>query len=249
MLIKCGKAAVMLYLAAAVAVLCNGVRPAWGAVIYSYVTDASSYEAPPASPYGTMLPVNIYLQETLTDGSSSFISADGGLFSAGAAVNELAVTGGTASQIPSNTSSAFVFTMEGEQRVYTNQPTNANNLEFYETIGGAGIQGPLMPDASGRILLGTLNVLVGTGQTTFRLTSLYDDTIDGSNSELGQNDGNTITVHGDDLDVSEPGRYTGANDAPAATFTVGLAPVPEPTSLAVFVAGAAGILARRRRDR
>jgi hypothetical protein len=236
--------------ATALAGLWGAAQSAQASVLYSYVTDASSYEAPP---YGPIVPVNIYLQETLTGGSSSFIAANGGLFSSGAAVNEVGVSGGTASQIPTNPSPRFAFsgftpTMKGEQQVYTNQPTNANNLEFYATIGGAGVQGPLMPDANGRILLGTLNIMIGTGQTTFALTSLHNDTIDNSNSELGQSDTNTITDHsGYDLDAGFPGLYTGANDAPATLFTVGLAPVPEPTSLAIFGAGAIGLLWRRRR--
>jgi len=103
-----------------------------------------------------------------------------------------------------------------------------------------------MPDANGRILLGTLGIRVGTGQTTFALTSLYNDTIDNSNSELGQSDA-TQTDHGAyDLDMAGTGLYTGANDAPATLFTVGLAPVPEPTSLAIFGVGAVGLLCRRR---
>jgi hypothetical protein len=107
-----------------------------------------------------------------------------------------------------------------------------------------------MPDASGRILIGTLNVLVGSGQTTFSLTSLYNDTIDNSRSELGQSDGNTYTHDGYDLDweVGNGAPYTGADDAPATLFTVGLAPVPEPTSLAIFGVGAIGLLWRRRAE-
>ena len=240
--------------AAVGAASCVAAQPAHATVIYSYVTDASSYEAPPASPFGTLVAVNIYLQETLTGSSTSFIAANGGLYGAGAAVNELGVSGGTVSQIPTDPSpgfafSGFAFTMKGEQRVYTDQPTNANNLEFTETIGGGGVQGPLMPDANGRILLGTLNVRVGTGQTTFALTSLHNDTIDNSNSQLGQSDSNTFTQNSYDLDIGYSDLYTGADDATATTFTVGLAPVPEPASVAVFGVGAIGLLARRRRIR
>lgn len=233
--------------AAVGAASCVAAQPAHATVIYSYVTDASSYEAPPGSPFGTLVAVNVYLQETLTGGSSSFIAANAGLYGAGAAVNELGVSGGTVSQIPTDRS-AFAFTMKGSQQIYTDQPTNANNLEFTETIGGAGIQGPLMPDGNGRILLGTLKVRVGTGQTTFALTSLHNDTIDNSNSQLGQSDSNTFTDHNSyDLDIGYSDLYTGADDAPATNFTVGLAPVPEPASVAVFGVAAIGLLARRRR--
>jgi hypothetical protein len=63
----------------AVMALWSAAQSARAGVIYSYVTDASRYEAPPATPYGTTVPVNVYLQETLTDGSTSFIAANGGL--------------------------------------------------------------------------------------------------------------------------------------------------------------------------
>jgi len=137
MLIHLRELTKLVHAAAAIVALWGAAHFSRAGVIYTYVTDASSYEAPPASPFGTIVPVNIYLQETLTDGSSSFIAANNGLSSAGAAVNELSVSGGNVSQIPVSTASAFTFGMKGTQQIYTDQPTNANNLEFYETVGGA----------------------------------------------------------------------------------------------------------------
>jgi hypothetical protein len=132
-----------------------------------------------------------------------------------------------------------------------NQGTGAqaNNLEFEDTISNG--QPGVLP-TSGKILLGTLNVTIGTGTTSYVLTSLDKDTINNSNSNLGQQNGNTITEQpapfGSDLDVSNAS-YTGADSASPYTLTVGpaVSPVPEPASLAVFGIGAIGLLARRRR--
>ena len=226
--------------------------PAGASVIYSYVTDASSYTGASA---GSIVPVNIYLQETLTGSSTSYVSANGGMTGAGAGFNVTGTTGGTAAQFAAG-SFTFAPSFGGPQTADYNQGSG-NNLEFSEGIvpGAATV----MPGANGRILLGTLNVTAGSGKTSYILTSLNNDTINSSaqfpngNSLLGQSNGNTTTQNpppfGSDLDLSpSSGAYTGANASPGDVITVsGGSTVPEPASLAVFGVGAMGLLARRRR--
>ena len=220
--------------------------PAGASVIYSYVTDASSY----TGNAGSIVPVNIYLQETLTGSSTSYISANGGVTGAGAALDTRGTTGGSSASIPSG-SFTFGPAFGGPHSAYYNQGSGSN-LEFGEGIApGAST---VMPDATGKILLGTLNVTVGSGKTSYDLTSLGNDTINNSSSAIGQSNGNTTTQNpppfGSDLDVTPAsGAYTGANASPGDVITVGPAgsTVPEPASLAVFGVGAMGLLARRRR--
>jgi len=221
--------------------------PAGASVIFSYVTDASSYNATP----GSIVPVNIYLQETLTGTSTSYISANGGVTGAGAGFNVQGTTGGSAAQIPTG-SFTFSPSFGGPNAAYYNQGSGSN-LEFSEGIAAPPAP-TVMPDASGRIFLGKVNITAGSGKTSYILTSLNNDTINNSNSALGQSNGNTTTQNpppfGSDLDVSPAnGAYTGANASPGDVITVGgTSTVPEPASLAVFGVGAMGLLARRRRS-
>jgi hypothetical protein len=222
--------------------ICLLSTSAGASVVYSYVTDASSYSGSP----GSIVPVSIYLQETLTGGSTSTIAAHNGLIGAGAAINIGSPVSSSAAQIVSG---SFVVpaAFGGGNLADYNQGSGAaaNNLEVSDAIGTS--QPHVLP-ANGLVLLGTVNVTVGSAMTTFDLTSLDKDTINGSNSQLGQGNGNTVSQDGTDYDVTQSGVYTGANDTPAYTFTVGAtSTVPEPASLSVFGIGALGLLFRRRR--
>jgi len=245
---------------------CVLVMPANAGAIYSYSysTDASSY----TGAAGSVVPVNIYLDEALSGTSTSYINSNGGVSGAGAAVNVVSTSGGTAASFGSGNA---VFTASPNfgtppsssgGTLYYNQGSGAqaNNLEFAETISTtqSGV-----PQASGSVLLGTLDVTVGTGTTTYVASSLYSDTINGGNSVLGQSYGYTGTSgpspFGTDLDKSEAtpagaagtaGTIDGGGAASSFTFTVGPAasPVPEPASLAVFGLGGAALLMHRRRQ-
>jgi len=221
-----------------VAVLAVVGNKAQADVIYSYTTDSSSYTAAT----GSSVTVSISLLETLTGDSTSFITAEGGLTGAGAAVNVSGTTGGTAASIPpASFSLASPFT--GPSDIVYNQGTG-NNLEFTEATA---LHSEVFP-TNHEILLGTLNITVGTGTTTYSLTSLFNDTINNSSSELGQEDGNTTTLNpspfGTDLDAGGAD-FTGADAAPGTSFTV--APVPEPGSLSLLGIGSIALLSRRRR--
>ena len=232
--------------------------PAGAAVSYSYsyVTDAKTY----SGPVGSIVPVNIYLQETLSGTSTSYITANNGVSSAGAAVNVKSTTGGTAASFGTGmllytSSSSFgnpsTTTGNFPTLVY-NQGTGAaaNNLEFEQTITNAQ---PGVTPTSSLLLLGTLDVTVGSGTTTYVLTSLNEDTIaDGPNGFGAEGDGNTLVqgppgnagnnfFPGTDLDKSgatpsgavDPGTITGADANSLSspyTFTVGPGSAPVPRS-------------------
>jgi len=205
------------------------------AIMYSYVTDAPVYYGNT----GTTVTVNVFLKETLTGGSTSLIASEHGLFSAGAGVNVVAPFA-TESQVVRN---GFLFNGAPEPNGFTgatsvayNQGTGlaANNLEFLEAVNPTAGSGDTA-NTNGLFFLGDLKITVGKGRTTFALTSLNNDTINGSNSQLGQTDGNTLTfLHNFDLDAGPPPgpSFGGADSAPAFNFVVQA--LPEPTSLLVF---------------
>jgi len=217
---------------------CFAADKAAASVIYSYVTDQPNY----TGSTGSTVPVKIYLQEALDSGSTSFISANGGVISAGAGVNISSTTGGTAASIAS---SSFTISSNfgGPNTVHYNQGTG-NNLEFIEGISSGDEVFP----SGGLVYLGTLNVTVGTGKSTYSLTSLFDDTINGSNSDLGQENGNTLVLDpvgpGTDLDATGNSAFTGADAASPTQFTVS---VPEPSAFSLVGLFGAILLLRRSR--
>ena len=225
---------------------CSIGSSAQAAVSYSYIADSTTY----SGAVGSQVTVNLFLLETLTSGSTSFINSKGGLTNAGAAVNVVGTLGGTAAQIPNagyTPSSAF----PGPLLTFYNQgttPAKSNNLEFTEAV----TSGSVAPDVtSSSIFLGKLLVTVGSGSTTYILTSLGNDTItnsSGGNSQLGQVNGNTLTQlpapFGTDLDVTQQGVFTGANASPGFTFKVNA--TPEPASMGLLGLCALSLLARRR---
>ncbi len=222
-------------------------------VSYSYATDSTSY----TGAVGSTVTVGIYLQETLQGGSNSYVNAQNGLQGAGAGLNVVSTSGGTAAAITGTGQGTFTFAtpfVGGLNSAFYNQGTG-NNLEFSETTPLAATGGPTNPNgnSTGLIFLGTVGIQVGTGTTTYDLSSLFNDTINGSNSQLGQSNGYTTTFTSPhhDLDVTSAGNYTGANAAGFYSFTVGPAGVPEPSS--VILTGLTGALfgfgAWRRRRR
>jgi hypothetical protein len=210
-------------------------------VTYSYVAEKPVYVGAP----GSTIAINIYLKETLTNGSTSFIASDGGLRDFGTLVTEV---GGPAS--PSKLSGAFANTSDFP--VFSNSPfdfvdSNGDTGQIYGSAAfNPGILvkntgGGTAPALDDGVFLGHFNVVVGSpGPTTFSLGAL--DPVYG---------GSTVTKNDlYDLDVQVDGNFYPTNlFTGVGTSTTTFVVVPEPSSLAVFGAGCLALLVRSRRSR
>jgi hypothetical protein len=215
---------------------------------YSYVSTQDSQGSA-----GSVVTVKFYLQEKLTDGSKSFINgAGGGLFSAGFAVDFVSTTNGSDAKIRNGSFSPNPGFVGGPTSVFYNQ--DGNDLEASMAVPPPPIitspPKTLTVDADGKIYLGSVKIDVGSGVTTYRLSSLFNSTILGGNGQLGGANGNTTTLNprnllGSDLDLDSinSGDYIGAN-ATINEFTVG---VPEPTTMVLGVVTLAGMVPVLRR--
>lgn len=201
---------------------------AQAAVSYSYVASFDgglTFTTTVNSTQGSNLTGNIYLKETLTNGSASLIASDGGLLGYGFAVDR--VNG--ASTLTGFANNAALFSGP----VFTDPNGSATHRGGTGAIALTAATGP-NPDANGLILLGTISIAVGSGSSSFVL-GVHDNFF-----------GNTLTnTNVYDLDVSDTG-YTGAANAPF-NFTVNAAAVPEPASVVILAIAGIGVLARRRK--
>ena len=216
---------------------------AQGQVSYEYVTDLTTNGGIINATAGQVINVNLYLQETLANGATSLITADGGLY--GATV-KLTQSGGTG-------------TINAGAASFTNSAFSAGNTSFYPGSGlvtAEGLQGNVntartgVLPTGGLVLIGTEQIIAAAGSTTYTIgpaTSIYGP-------------GATITFNnGYDLDSTNNANqgggatYTGAS-TPAGglyAFTVDVAAVPEPSSViltGVVFAGLAIAAWQRRRE-
>jgi len=237
------------------AVVCGMVMAAGtsrAAVVYEYVTDQPSYQINSAGGFVTVL---LYLKETLTGGSTSLITGDGGLLGGGVSVSRLA-TGLPASPsvLVTDASGVMRNTVDFSGPGAVNgangdgNPT-ATDVSFNEAIGTPPAQpaqlgntgGGAAPSVSNEIYLGSVKIQGGNanGTTTFAVR-VHDN----------QFFGNTLTRNNFyDLDVDNNGgttpAYAGAADK-SNPFTV-VVNVPEPTSFGLLLGvGALGLIRRRR---
>jgi hypothetical protein len=222
------------------------------AVVYEYVPDQQSYQINGAGGFVTVL---LYLKETLTNGSTSLITSDGGMLGAGIGVSRLAtglppspsVLVTDASGITRNT---VDFTGPGGVSGSNGDGNpSATDLTFNEAIGPPPAQavqlgntaGGTAPSVANEIYIGSIKIQGGTqqGTTTFAVR-IHDNVFYG----------NTLTRNSFlDLDVDNNGGatpvYSGAQDK-TNSFTVTVN-VPEPASFGLlFGAGALGLIRRRR---
>lgn len=198
-------------------------------VQYQYVTDASSYTVD----VNTSLAAQVFLQETVTDGSNSILVSEDGLFGAGLSVSR-------SSSLP--TSPASITGVLGNSSFDGDQipnftSSNATLLEVISVSAANGVQPVDMGSGIRRILLGSVTIAAGSapGETTSFTLAKYNDL-------------NTNTITNSnlyDLDVTQTSTpaYSGAN---SSTFAVTTTAIPEPsTALALGLIG----LALRRSSR
>jgi hypothetical protein len=236
-----------------------GVGPARAAISYQYITDQQSYSATAA---GQSITVYFFLQEQGATPSSGIINGDGGLFGAGFVATQTKVDGGTSGatftvgSLAQNKNDPAAGTPPGfgSAGLYSYKPNTATQQGGLETINTQTIA-PLTTNISSingtnltstianAIYLGSVTAVAGAAgtTTTFTVTSY---------KTFNHVDGNTLTNNtGFDLDVNSSNpAYTGADNNPF-TFTITVAGVPEPSSLAlcgiVAIGGAFGAWRRR----
>ncbi len=228
----------MMTAAAAAALAAAGSAKA--AITYKYTTytggtAVTSYNATAGVP----ITIPIYLYEQLSNGSSSLITSDDGMFTAAFSVTQTSNTAagtltGSAGSITSNGDN---FAAGGG---FAN-PSGKDSSTFQgiaNAVGEAASSGPL-PNASGDIQIGSITITTNVSNTFVLGAENYPAT---KSADL------TTTFNSlYDLDPNSTSpAYTGAIANPE-TFSIVVAPVPEPTSLAVLGIGALGLLTRRRR--
>ena len=182
--------------------------------------------------------------------SNSLINTDGGLIGAGAGINFQSVANvglgvGQASIQSVNTDTAGNFPFGAG-----NAPINiggGNNAEFNVAPGFGGVNVSYMSGTTNTVMLATLTITVGTGATTYTLSSIGTDGISGGGTPTT---GNTIS-NTYDYDAGSAGLFTGASAfSPVYTFTV-TPNVPEPSSMLLCGLAACGgiVTAVRRRGK
>jgi PEP-CTERM motif len=227
----------------AIAASCLGLaHQAAAAVVYSYVTDKSSYTGAP----GSSVVVDVYLKEDLTNGSTSFLASDNGLAAFAVLINKSNAPAAPATITGSNVNGTDFPLFHANTMVVAGGASASigGAIDVAATAGvlpgntgGGAVTGPAV---SNEIFLGTLNVTVGSsGATTFTVGAL--DPVNGTNTVTKANVFDLDT--GLDGDLNPTTAYTAVGTT-LTSFTVS-APIPEPASMGLLAVG--GLLALRRR--
>ena len=228
--------------------------PARADISYSYVTDQSTYNLT----VGQAVTVSVYLQETVTNGSSSLINLDGGLYAAAMKAS----LSGSSSQLATISAVAYNanFASGSSGNTTNSSATQAVIANFSNGTNAAFASGPSLTEGNNLLyLLGTFTLTAGStaGTSTYNLGELT--TQGGNTVTFGSGPGNGV---GYDLDFSnnsgsvisgdgqQPQSYYGTQADPTS-FTVNVAAVPEPSSVILtgLAVSAIGIGAWRRRRR
>ena len=203
------------------------------AVSYSYTTDATNYNAAP----GDVVNVKLYLLETLSGGSGSVITQDGGLFGFGV-------------QAARTTGNALITNYAGNDTDFPTFPNpkptvpagGVSTYKFSQGISPSAATGVNPGNGganalSGGVYLGSIAITAGSANSSFNVIP------------YSAGGGNTLTnTNFYDLDFNSANpAFTGASSAnPPSSFTIS---VPEPTFAGIaMVVGAASTLIRRRRQ-
>ena len=236
----------------ALALAVSAPATARASITYQYVSDQTSYNVN----VGSTITVNLYIQETLTGGSTSLIVQDGGMFAAAIGVNRS--TGTAAANITAIKENTGAPWTSGSFAFGADNFTAGTAQLGVQSPGFLGTASNINPDSTGKILIGTMTLTIAanaTGTTTFNL------------AQYNTGGGNTVTAGASnptsgsafDLDFTNnnspatggqpPATYSGANDNPFS-FTVVVAAVPEPSSMmlcGLAVVGGAYSVYRRRK--
>lgn len=231
-----------LVVAFALALAVLGSPSARATLVYQYVADISSFTAAP----GTSLDVHVYLQETASNGSSSFIAAQGGLLTGAFEVSRVSGDGYVSAITDSATLATDTFGAYGGTATTFGALNSTGNLwRLSETSNSTydALLRPTNPTSLGtvngavtQVLLGTLTLTVGTTNSVLSL----------GNAKVGLHTSPWQGGAPINLDLDNPAiGYLGASDF---TFNIILnAAVPEPSSLTLLTLGFLGASLCRRR--
>jgi hypothetical protein len=206
-----------------------GLASSQAAVEYKYVADQSTY----AGNVGSLVTVNLFLQETVTGSSQSLIFKEGGLFGAATVVTRVNTGNATifGSSLVSNdfkiapNTAASPVGFGPTPTIVSQAPANnsQSGLIVNADVPGNGADGPKFSSGGPgvrTVLLGTLNITVGSKSTTFVV------------ADYGPTNA-TVTQQGTDLDATSP-THQGAADPVGGYFSFRVVnAIPEPSSMAL----------------
>jgi hypothetical protein len=189
---------------------------------------------------GNSTSAEIYLQETLTGGSSDVITSNTGLFGAGVQLSITGHTGGSQATITNfNGDSAFDGSITPS---FTNSTAGVTeNIFVTDSMGPEGTASTVAGTTTRLVPLGLLNISTSApGTTTFTVGEFLANGIAG---------GNTLDNGGNDYDSNSSNpAYTGVGTS-TTTFVVTATAVPEPAAaLGMIVLGGGLLLSRWRRS-
>lgn len=140
---------------------------AQASVEYAYVTDQSTYVTTP----GDTVTVDVYIQETVTGGSSSTLVAEDGLFGAGAQIATTATPGSAEITSLTLNTGSDPFTQFFDNGGNTALGAASTVLDLTASLADTDApQGPEISPGIRRILLGTLIITAGTLNSDFNVT-------------------------------------------------------------------------------
>ncbi len=228
--------------AAAAAVALVVAASAKAAITYEYTTYAGNS---PVTEYsftpGMPLTIPIYLHEQLTGGSTSLITADGGLVGAAFSVTQTSNTG-------SGTLTSVAASVTGNGSNFAGGFSNMSGKDsstfqgLAEVVSVFAASGPV-PDANGDIEIGSITITTNTPNTYVLANYNYPSTkSDDLTGTFGNGPG--ASIGGFDLDPNNSGTYayTGAIANPETIILV-----PEPGTVGLLGISSLALLARRRR--
>jgi len=214
-------------------------QPANASIVYSYVTDSSTYLGAP----GSTVQVKVYLKEALSGSSTSLLASENGLAGFNALVTEV-------SPPPSN--GAMISTEGSNSNDFPLFNTDSNSADGSSGLIAGAVpagtthapqpgNGPVGTATAGEVYLGFFNFKVGGPGTSTPFVVGASDPVNGGNTTTLKN------VYDLDTQTDQNGNPTNLFTGVGTTTTrfVISAPVPEPASVGVFALG--GLLALRRR--